>query len=100
MLTPDDGPPPPSDTGRLRNPARQNRRSRSGRFATLNAFVDFALSELTGAETKVWLILFRDSKAATGTARTGQTDIARRAGLSSVRSSWPRTHCERRDCFE
>jgi DNA-binding GntR family transcriptional regulator len=26
--------------------------------------------------------LFRDTKAATGTARTGQADIARRAGLS------------------
>ena len=49
----------------------------------LNAFTDCALPTLTGAETKVWLILFRDTKAATGTARTGQTDIARRAGLSA-----------------
>ena len=40
------------------------------------------MAGLTGAETKVWLILFRDVKAATGTARTGQQDIARRAGLS------------------
>jgi len=47
----------------------------------LNAFTDSALADLTGAEVKVWLILFRDAKAATGTARTGQTDIARRAGL-------------------
>ena len=39
------------------------------------------MAKLTGAEAKVWLILFRDTKA-TGTARTGQTDIARRAGLS------------------
>jgi hypothetical protein len=46
----------------------------------LNAFTDFALADLTGAEAKVWLILFRDTKAATGTARTGQTDIARRPG--------------------
>jgi hypothetical protein len=51
----------------------------------LNAFTDCALAGLTGAEAKVWLILFRDVKAATGTARTGQADIARRAGLS-VRS--------------
>jgi len=35
----------------------------------------------TGAEVKVWLILHRDTKA-NGLARTGQTDIARRAGLS------------------
>jgi DNA-binding IclR family transcriptional regulator len=42
------------------------------------------MAGLTGAETKVWLILYRDTKG-TGTARTGQADIARRAGLS-VRS--------------
>jgi hypothetical protein len=62
--------------------AKPKRRSRSERFAVLNAFADFGLAGLTGAEAKVWLILFRDAKAATGTARTGQADIARRAGLS------------------
>ncbi len=39
------------------------------------------MAGLTAAEAKVWLILFRDTKAATGTARTGQADLARRAGL-------------------
>lgn len=62
--------------------AKPKRRSRSERFAALNVFADFGLAGLTGAETKVWLILFRDTRAATGTARTGQADIARRAGLS------------------
>ena len=65
-------------------PAPSNSKRRSGRgerFAVLNAFTDSALADLTGAEVKVWLILFRDAKAATGTARTGQTDIGRRAGL-------------------
>lgn len=62
-------------------PTRAKRRSRSERFAALNAFTDFALAKLTGAETKIWLILFRDTKR-TGTARTGQADIARRAGMS------------------
>lgn len=61
--------------------AKLKRRTRSERFAVLNAFADFALAGLTGAETKVWLILFRDTRAATGTARTGQADLARRAGL-------------------
>ena len=61
--------------------AKPRRRTRSERFAALNAFTDCALADLTGAEAKVWLILFRDAKAATGTARTGQADIARRAGL-------------------
>jgi hypothetical protein len=60
---------------------KPKRRSRSERFAALNAFADVGLAGLTGAEAKVWLILFRDAKAATGTARTGQADIARRAGL-------------------
>lgn len=60
---------------------KPKRRFRSERFAMLNAFADFGLAGLTGAETKVWLILFRDTKAATGTARTGQADIAHRAGL-------------------
>ena len=55
---------------------------RAERFGMLNDFADVSLAGLTGAEVKVWLILFRDTKAATGTARTGQADIARRAGLS------------------
>ena len=59
------------------------------RFGLLNAVADFDLAGFTGAETKVWLVLFRDTKAKTDTARTGQVDIARRAGLSerSVRSA-------------
>jgi DNA-binding transcriptional ArsR family regulator len=62
--------------------AKPKRRSGRGeRFAALNAFTDCALADLTGAEAKCWLIVFRDVKAATGTARTGQADIARRAGL-------------------
>jgi CRP-like cAMP-binding protein len=61
--------------------AKPKRRPRSERFAALNAFVDMGMAGLTGAETKVWLILFRDTKGA-GTARTGQADLARRAGLS------------------
>ena len=60
--------------------AKPKRRIRSERFAALNAFVDFGVAKLTGAEVKVWLILYRDTKA-NGLARTGQTDIARRAGL-------------------
>ena len=70
-------------TNRPAPAAKPKRRTRSERFAALNAFVDFGIADadLTGAEVKVWLILFRDTKG-TGTARAGQTDIARRAGLS------------------
>ncbi len=77
VLRADDEPtsvPPPK-------PKARNHRGRGERFAVLNAFTDCTLANLTGAEAKVWLILFRDTKS-TGTARTGQTDIARRAGLS------------------
>jgi len=88
-LKPDDEPerpalPEPAKRhGRPARPPNAKRRGRPGkRWEALNAFVDFALAKLTGAETKVWLILFRDTKAETGTARTGQADIARRTGLS------------------
>jgi hypothetical protein len=67
-------PPPPAKPKRPGGPGE--------RFAALNAFADLGLADLTGGEVKVWLILFRDTKAATGTARTGQADIARRAGMS------------------
>lgn len=61
---------------------KPRRRTRSERFAALNAFVDFGIADadLTPAESLVWLVLFRDTKG-TGTARSGQTDIARRAAL-------------------
>jgi CRP-like cAMP-binding protein len=59
--------------------ARKARKAKT-RFSALNTFVDATLAELTGAETKVWLILFRDVH--NGVARTGQADIARRAGLT------------------
>jgi hypothetical protein len=59
-----------------------------GRFQTINAFVDFTLASLTPAEISVWLVLWRDTKPS-GVAGTGQTDLARRAGISdrSVRTA-------------
>lgn len=71
----------PAPSPRPAPTARPRRRTRSERFTILNTLTDFSLADLTGAETKVWLVLFRDTKGA-GTACTGQTDIARRAGLS------------------
>ena len=50
------------------------------RFTTINAFVDFTLAGLTRNEAAVWLVLWRDTKV--GTARTAQSDIARRAGVN------------------
>jgi DNA-binding MarR family transcriptional regulator len=82
VLRPDDDEEIPPSPARSSKPvAKLNRRTRSQRFATLNVFVDFSQRDLTGSEVRVWLTLFRDTKA-DGTARTGQADIARRAGLS------------------
>ena len=55
--------------------------SKVQRWGHLNGFVDVTLRDLTPSEVRVWLVLFRDTKP-DGTARTGQTDIADRAGLS------------------
>ena len=50
------------------------------RFAVLNDFVDFTLSDLSRAEIAVWLVLYRDTRD--GTARTSYDDLARRSGLN------------------
>jgi hypothetical protein len=82
VFRPDDDEIAATEAARPARPAKPKRRTRSERFATLNTFVDFGISEagLTPAESLVWLILFRDTKA-DGTARTAQRDVARRAGL-------------------
>ena len=51
-----------------------------GRFALLNAFVDFSMGSLSRSEIIVWTILFRDSKD--GIAATAQEDIARRGRIN------------------
>ena len=80
VLPPDATLRPDADPAPAMVPAKRN--GAGQRFALLNAVTDFDLAGFTGAEAKVWLVLFRDTKAKTGTARTGQADIARRAGLS------------------
>ena len=58
------------------------------------------MADLTGAETKVWLILFRDTEAATGTARTG-TGRHRPPGraVGPVRRSSPSEDSQKREWF-
>lgn len=53
----------------------------SDRFAQINGFVDCTLAHLTLSAVAVWLILWRDTKP-NGLARTGQADLARRAGVT------------------
>jgi hypothetical protein len=57
-----------------------SKKKTSAKWAKLNVFVDLSLRDLTPAEVRVWLVLFRDLKPE-GIARAGQADIARRAGL-------------------
>lgn len=56
-------------------------RHTQGRFAEINGFVDCTLAHLTPSAVAVWLILWRDTKP-NGLARTGQADLARRAGVT------------------
>ncbi len=52
----------------------------ANRWRVLNEFVDLHMASLTGAEVAVWMVLYRDSR--NGVARSGMSDIARRAGIS------------------
>ncbi len=65
--------------------ARQARSTQRGtvaaRFRELNTFVDLTMALLSPAERAVWLCLFRDSRE--GIARSAQSDIGRRSGLSA-----------------
>ena len=68
--------------GKPGKPTGKLARRRTGdRFAVLNNFVDFTMGRLRRSDIAVWLVLYRDVKK-DGVARTGQTDIARRAGVS------------------
>jgi hypothetical protein len=79
----DDGPRPQvaeaKRRGRPRS-AKAKAKAKGGRFADLNAFVDFTAGTLERSELLVWLTLFRDCRD--GIARTGQADIARRTRLA------------------
>lgn len=71
---------PPSPQHRSHRRSRNTPKRTSGRWQTLNAFVDNTMAELTPRQTKVWLVLFRDCSR-DGVARTSQTWIAKRTGL-------------------
>ena len=45
----------------------------------LNRFVDTTLAGVSGAEVKVWLVLYRDTMD--GQAKVAHADIARRCGI-------------------
>ena len=59
---------------------KPKRQATANRFAVLNSFVDETLSTLCRGDIAVWLILYRDTRD--GTARTAQSDLARRSDMS------------------
>lgn len=61
-----------------RTHARRSR-PRSGRFHTLNGFVDGVMGTLPRAAALTWVCLWRDTKP-DGLARTAVADLARRVG--------------------
>jgi len=82
--------PAPSSNGRQRHQGKEGAKgkrhdagkARTGdRFATINAFLDATMASLRPCERAVWLLLWRDTRQ-DGLARTGQVDLARRAGTS------------------
>jgi len=62
-------------------PKPHRRKATKGRFDVVNAFVDCSMAGLSCAAVKTWFTLWRDTKP-DGTAKTGQADIATRAGLT------------------
>lgn len=74
---------PIEDTSTVREPVTavaSSSRNVSERFAVLNRFVDTNMTDLTGADIKTWICLFRDVR--NGVAETSASYIAKRAGLS------------------
>ncbi|TWU59068.1 hypothetical protein Poly51_18540 [Rubripirellula tenax] len=60
--------------------SRQRNVVTADRFTILNTFVDVSLRTLSSSEAAVWFVLYRDTRD--GMARSGQLDIANRAGVS------------------
>jgi len=82
----DDGPAPGQKPRRGQTRSKPKgpppKRSSQGRFQTINGFLDVTMAGLDRAEMAVWLLLWRDTKP-DGLARTGQEDLARRAGCTA-----------------
>ena len=73
-------PTPPSNSTPKQATREPGKKATADRFASINDFIDVTMRGLTRNESAVWLVLWRDTR--NGTARTGQTDIAKRAGIS------------------
>jgi DNA-binding transcriptional ArsR family regulator len=81
LVTPDAGKGAPTRPAGRKGGRRHARASRrhSGRFASLNGFVDAHMGTLPRGAALVWVCLWRDTRA-DGLARTAVTDLARRVG--------------------
>ena len=66
----------------------------TSRWNELNQFIDVTMRDLPPAQKAVWLVLFRDERK--GVAKSAQSDIARRCGLSRESVSRAIAELERR----
>lgn len=71
----------PNQTNHALDANGDGRSRSSNRFATINAFVDVTLRQLSDRAALAWFVLWRDTKP-NGVARTAVADLARRMGCS------------------
>jgi len=76
------------------SPGTRKRKATANRFGILNEFIDCSLAGLSKTELLVWFTLYRDTR--NGTARTSQTDIARRGGVSKRAVQYATRRLEKR----
>ncbi len=73
---------------------KPDHKATANRFGVLNEFVDCSLAGLSKTELLVWFTLYRDTR--NGTARTSQTDLARRGGVSVRAVQYATSRLEKR----
>jgi len=71
---------PHSQSKKAQTSDKPKRKATGKRLEVLNSFVDETLGTLCRGDIAVWLVLYRDTRD--GTARTAQSDLSRRSGLS------------------
>lgn len=77
---PEQAAPAPGRKGSGQASHKPTRKATGKRFEVLHSFIDETLSALCRGDIAVWLVLYRDTRD--GTARTAQSDLSRRSGLS------------------
>jgi DNA-binding transcriptional ArsR family regulator len=80
VLPPMAGEQPRSNHANSSQPRNQTSVASRNRWSELNEFIDFAIQKLSRTDALIWLVLFRDAR--NGIAKSSQTSIATRTGVS------------------